>query len=90
MRQFLQRVWAMLAPPSQESTPLMGQHRDLEAYGHSDSDTVILVCDPPGAPLPPHAHSQHTHTQPTHTHTRLSPFSEFHFPLYPLQPASPA
>ena len=88
MRQFLQRVWAMLAPPSQESTPLMGQHRDLEAYGHSDSDTVILVCDPPGAP----AHSQHTHTAHTHahTHTRLSPFSEFHFPLYPLQPASPA
>jgi hypothetical protein len=85
MRQYLQRVWAMLAPSNTESTPLMHKHRDLEAYGHSDSDTVILVCDPPA---PPHTHAPHTHTP--HTHARLSPFSEFHFPLYPLQPASPA
>jgi hypothetical protein len=82
MRQYLQRVWAMIAPSNTESTPLMHKHRDLEAYGHSDSDTVILVCDPPDAPLPPHTH--------THTPARLSPFSEFHFPLYPLQPASSA
>ena len=116
MRAYLQRVWALFSAPSQEGTPLMTQHRDLESYGHPDSDTILLVCEPPDIPAhvqpppsttnAPHTHTQpfppahapNTHTQPppspclartrTPTHTRISPFSEDHFPRRPLTPAS--
>ncbi len=83
MREFLGRVWVALAPFNRESTPLLGKHRDLETYGHTDSDTILLVCELPDMP----AHSPHART---HTHTHPSPFSEFHFPLYPFRPTSPA
>ena len=98
MRAYLRRVWAMFSPYSQEGTPLMAQHRDLESYGHPDSDTILLVCelpDPPALAQPP---PQLTHTHPppspfltrtrTHTHTRISPFSQDHFPRLPTTPTS--
>ena len=121
MRAYLQRLWALLSRPSQEGTPLMAQHRDLESYGHPDSDTILLVCelpDPPAlthpsprqhthththnpppththSPLSTHTHSPlltHTHASPfparTRTHTRISPFSEDHFPRLPPSPTS--
>ena len=85
MRAYLQRVWAMISPFREEATPLMDKHRDLEAYGHTDSDTILFVCDLPD--MPPHFQpSQNTH--PQHTHTRVSPFSEYHFPLRPFIPPS--
>jgi hypothetical protein len=133
MRAYLQRVWALLSPYRGESTPLMAQHHDLESYGHTPSDTILLVCEPPDPPalahpspgqhLHPHTHSPlsththsllsththsppplstHTHSPPpqhipaspfptrtrTHTHTRISPFSEDHFPRLPPSPTS--
>jgi len=88
MRGYLQRVWAMISPFREEATPLMDKHRDLEAYGHTDSDTILLVCDLPD--MPPHMQPPHTHTHPPHTHTRASPFSEDHFPLRAFRPTSNA
>ena len=80
MRGYLQRVWAMISPFREEATPLMDQHRDLEAYGHTDSDTILLVCDLPD--MPPHMQP------PPHTHTRVGPFSEDHCPLRAFTPSS--
>lgn len=83
MRAYLQRVWALFSPSSPTGTPLMAQHRDLESYGHPDSDTILLVCELPDMPahvqpFPPTA--PNTHTQPfppnapnTHTHPPPSP-----------------
>jgi hypothetical protein len=91
MRAYLERVWALFSPYRGESTPLMAQHHDLESYGHTPSDTILLVCEPPDPPALAHpspVQHLHTHThspppthaqpcpQPPHTHTH-TPASPF-------------
>jgi hypothetical protein len=75
MSHYFKSVWGMLSPFREERSPLL-PHKpdDLEACVHGDpcdSDSVVLVCEPPHVPLYAHAH-----------HVRVSPFSENHFPLW--------
>lgn len=84
MRGYLQRVWAMITPFREENTPLMTKHRDLEAYGYADSDTILFIPDLSDMPL----HIQTPHTQ--RTHTSVSPVSQYPTPLRPLMHTSSA
>ena len=81
MRDYLRSVWAMLTPCKEDTVPLLASNCDLEACGGaSDADSIVVVCD---APLPVCSHS-HPHFE------RVSPFSEYHFPVRPFVFASDA
>jgi hypothetical protein len=81
MSHYLKSVWAMLSPFKEEGVPLLAHpFHDLEACAHApplDSDSVVLVCETP-LELPVYSHSH------PNQHVRVSPFSEYHFPLRPF------
>ena len=83
MQDYLRSVWAMLTPFREDSTPLLPSSHDLEAYGHGapDTDNIVVVCD---APLPVCTRSHPGQFE------RVSPFSEYHFPVRPFVLASDA
>ena len=78
MAHYFKRVWAMITPFREETAPLLpDKASDLEAcaYGSAaGSDSIVLVCEAPEDPEAP---------APSH-HVRVSPFSEDHFPPWPL------
>ena len=69
MQDYLRSVWAMLTPSKEDTIPLLSNHHDLEAHGQGASDSIEVVCESP--PVPAHFE-------------RVSPFSEYHFPLRPF------
>ena len=76
MQDYLRSVWAMLTPFKEDTIPLLSNHHDLEAHGQGACDTIEVVCDSP--PVPARSHSPHIQFE------RVSPFSEYHFPLRPF------
>jgi len=81
MSHYLKSVWAMLTPFKEESVPLLAHaFHDLEACAQAptpNSDSIVLVCEPP-LEIPIYSHSHPSQ------HVRVSPFSEYHFPLRPF------
>lgn len=69
MQDYLRSVWAMLTPFKEDTIPLLSNHDDLEAHGQGACDSIVVVCDSPPVPA---------------QFERVSPFSEYHFPLRPL------
>jgi hypothetical protein len=71
MQDYLRSVWAMLTAFKEDTIPLLSSHNDLEAHGQGTSDSIEVVCESPHVPVPAHFE-------------RVSPFSEYHFPLRPF------
>jgi hypothetical protein len=88
MAQYFKSVWAMLSPSRPESMPLLPvKPDDLEAcvYGSAaTSDSIVLVCESPEAPEAREAPEAQEAPAPHRPHVRVSPFSEDHFPPWPL------
>jgi len=47
MKDYLRSVWAMLTPFKEETTPLLCERHDLEAYGQGACDSIQVVCESP-------------------------------------------
>jgi hypothetical protein len=75
--EYLKSVWAMLSPFREESLPLLSKtYHDVESCTHTNTDSIILVCEIPEVAA-----------YYDHQHARVSPFSEYHFPLRPFNQA---
>ena len=77
MQQYLNSVWAMLAPCREDTMPLL-ETLDLEAHGEGSSDTIVLVCESAQGPVCSES-----------VHVRVSPFSEDPLPMWPCGPCGP-